>query len=46
MSYQPVYAEVEKMVLNNILRSETIGKLKLVSLNPKVSEMLHLAPVA
>jgi len=44
MSYQPIYAEVEKMVLNNILQSETIGKMKLVSLNPKVLEMLHLIP--
>ncbi len=46
MSYQPIYAEVEKMVLNNILRSETIGKMKLVSLSPKVLEMLHLKPIA
>jgi hypothetical protein len=46
MSYQPVHAEVERMALNKILEIETIGKLRLVSLNPKVSEMLHLAPAA
>ncbi len=43
MSYQPVYAEVERMILNKLLLSETVGKLRLVSLNPKILQLLSIA---
>jgi hypothetical protein len=45
LSYQPVHAEVEHLILNGLVEFEYIGKAKLVSLSPRAAEFVRLLPV-
>jgi hypothetical protein len=45
LSYQPVYAETEQLILNGLLVYEQIGTMKLVSLSQRTAEFIRLLPV-
>ncbi len=45
LSYQPVYAEVKHLLINQLIECEQIGRMRIISLSGKTVEFLKVLPV-